>query len=67
MCTKIHHYNYLSVNNTIRSLIAEEMYYGLLFSRAKQCKTILDELTTYLLPAEENEYRNTEIQKNPVM
>ena len=49
--TKIHRQNYLSVGNIIRTLVAEEMYYGLVFSRTKQYKTIHDELTgTYLLP-----------------
>ena len=31
---------------TIRTLVAEEMYYGLIISHAKQCKLIHDELTT---------------------
>ena len=34
----------------IRTLVAEEMNYGLIFPRAKQCKTIHDKLTiAYLL------------------
>ena len=36
--------------NTIQILVTEEMYYGLIFLHIKQCKTIHDELTTYLLP-----------------
>ena len=44
-----HHHNYLSVRN-IQSLVAEEIYYGLIFPHSKQCKTIHDELKTYLLP-----------------
>ena len=33
----------------IRTLLAVEIYYGLIFPRAKEYKTILDELTIYLL------------------
>ena len=35
---------------TIRALVAEEMYYGLIFPSVKKCKTIHDELRAYLLP-----------------
>ena len=48
--TKTRSYNYLSTKNTIRTFVAVEMSYGLIFPRAKQCKTIHDEFTkTYLL------------------
>ena len=38
------------MRNTMRTFVADEMYYGLRFPRAKQYKAIHDELTTYLLP-----------------
>ena len=39
------------MRNTIQTLVAEEMFYSLAFPRAKQYKTIHNELTTtYLLP-----------------
>ena len=46
---KTHHHNYLSMRNTIRTLAAEKIHYGLMFPSAEQCKTIHDELPTYLL------------------
>ena len=39
------------MKNTIQILVTEEMIYGLIFPRAEQYNTILDELTTkHLLP-----------------
>ena len=40
------------MGNTIRTLAAEEMYYGLTFPRARKYKTIHDELTTKHLLSE---------------
>ena len=37
---------------TNRTLITEEMYYGLIFPRTKQYKAIHDELTIYYLSPE---------------
>ena len=38
------------MKNTIQTLVAEEMYYGFTYPRAKQNKTIHDSLTKNLLP-----------------
>ena len=71
MSTLIHSYIYLSLINTIQTLTAEEMYYGISFPRAKQCKTIHDELTTFIARAnftqwiqKWNEIPKEEILKN---
>ena len=37
LSTIAHHHNYLSMRNTIRTLVAEEMYYAFIFIYAKQC------------------------------
>ena len=34
---------------TIRTLVAEEIYYGFIFLHAKQCKIIHDESATYFI------------------
>ncbi len=49
-----HRYYYLNMRNTIRTFVAEEIYQGLIFPRAKQSKTIHDELTIYSIGLEEN-------------
>ena len=41
-----------SESKTIRTLVAEEIYYGLIFPQAKKCRTLHNELTTYLLSAQ---------------
>ena len=33
----IHRYNYLSVRNPIRTLVAKKMHYVIIFPRAQQC------------------------------
>ena len=38
----------MDIQDTIGILVAEEMYYGLIFPLAKQYKTVRDELTIYL-------------------
>ena len=48
LSTITHWYNYLSMRNTIPTLVAEEMYNNLKVPLAKQCKKNLT--TTYLLP-----------------
>ena len=50
------------MRNTIQTLVAEEMYYGLILPRAKQCKTIHDELTIICLS--KNDRMNTEITQD---
>ena len=50
LSTETHRYNSYRIRNTIQTLVAEEMYNGLPFPRAKQYKTIHDEwAATYLL------------------
>ena len=44
LSTKTHHPNYLSVKDTIWTLVAEEIYYGLIFPRTKQYKIIHDRI-----------------------
>ena len=49
LSTKHHRYSYLSMRNTIRTLIVEELYYGLIFLHTEQCKAIHYELSTYFI------------------
>ena len=51
LTTLTHCYNYLRVQDTIRTFVAEKVYYGLITPRANQCKTTHDELAAiHLLP-----------------
>ena len=43
LSTKTHRHICKRMRNIIRTLVAEEIYYGITFSRAKQYKTIHDE------------------------
>ena len=48
----VHRHNSLNVRNTIWTFVAKEMHNGLIFPPVKQCETINDELTIYLLPVQ---------------